>query len=183
MRSAIHDLPALVERVHAEATHPTSVLHGPQHWQAVADVGQRIVAAERNGDPLVVFLFGLLHDVKRLDDGHDPDHGPRSALELLPRLVGNGMLSLTAGQHDLLTRALCGHTGGTISDDPTIGACWDADRLCLWRVEMTPDPQYLSTGFARDVKTRDASAQWWAHSHDWTDLFGRYAVLTAAGAR
>ena len=32
----------------------------------------------------------------------------------------------------------------------TIAVCWDADRLNLWRVYITPDPRLLSTKAARD---------------------------------
>ena len=47
------------------------------------------------------------------------------------------------------------HTDGTISDDPTIGCCWDADRLDLPRVGMQPDPALLSTeAAARRIRSR-----------------------------
>jgi uncharacterized protein len=41
------------------------------------------------------------------------------------------------------------HTNGGVSSDPTIGVCWDADRLNLGRVEIRPDPRWLSTKWAR----------------------------------
>jgi uncharacterized protein len=31
----------------------------------------------------------------------------------------------------------------------TVQACWDADRLDLWRVGVTPDPLRLATQIAR----------------------------------
>lgn len=37
--------------------------------------------------------------------------------------------------------------------NPTIGVCWDADRLDLTRVGMTPKPKLLSTQAARDFLT------------------------------
>ena len=37
------------------------------------------------------------------------------------------------------------HTQGGISSDPTIGACWDADRLDLTRVGIVPNPDLMST--------------------------------------
>jgi hypothetical protein len=41
------------------------------------------------------------------------------------------------------------HTEGETSQDSSIGACWDSDRLNLWRVGHEPDPRYLSTATAR----------------------------------
>jgi uncharacterized protein len=32
-----------------------------------------------------------------------------------------------------------------VSEHPTIGTCWDADRLDLGRVGARPDPKYMST--------------------------------------
>ena len=32
-----------------------------------------------------------------------------------------------------------------MSDDPTIGTCWDADRLHLPRVSIEPNPAFFST--------------------------------------
>ena len=37
----------------------------------------------------------------------------------------------------------------TPGPNPTVGVCWDADRLNLWRVEIKPDPRFLSTQPAR----------------------------------
>jgi hypothetical protein len=31
----------------------------------------------------------------------------------------------------------------------TVGVCWDADRLHLWRIAVTPDPSRLSTAAGR----------------------------------
>jgi uncharacterized protein len=45
----------------------------------------------------------------------------------------------------LLVRAIHVHTGGQVENDPTIGTCWDADRLDLPRVGKTVNGAYLST--------------------------------------
>jgi uncharacterized protein len=37
-----------------------------------------------------------------------------------------------------------------VSADPTIGVCWDADRLDLPRVGRTIQPRLLNTGAARE---------------------------------
>jgi hypothetical protein len=41
------------------------------------------------------------------------------------------------------------HADGYTHKDPTIGVCWDADRLNLWRCGITLDPKLLSTEAAR----------------------------------
>jgi uncharacterized protein len=60
-----------------------------------------------------------------------------------------GLLPLEPAQLERLAAACDGHTDGFISDDPTVGACWDADRLDLPRVGIKPDARLLSTAAAR----------------------------------
>jgi len=50
---------------------------------------------------------------------------------------------------DLLGFACEEHTDGGVGSDPTVGVCWDADRLNLWRVGRRPDPRILSMEAAR----------------------------------
>jgi uncharacterized protein len=50
---------------------------------------------------------------------------------------------------ELLVTACSRHTCGSVSADPTIGTCWDADRLDLARFGIVPDPELLSTAAAR----------------------------------
>jgi uncharacterized protein len=45
------------------------------------------------------------------------------------------------------------HTEASPTDEPTLGVCWDADRLNLWRVGKEPLPQYLSTPRAKNPET------------------------------
>jgi hypothetical protein len=40
---------------------------------------------------------------------------------------------------------------GQLSDDPTIGTCWDADRLDLVRVGTQSEPSYMSTEFGSEI--------------------------------
>jgi uncharacterized protein len=140
------DLDQLVERVCARATHPTSAIHGPSHWRAVGATAAELAGAAFRASPdhELLLLFALLHDAMREDDGFDPDHGPRAAI-LLEELVGDGHLRLTSDRSTRLQEALRDHTRGTLSEDPTIGICWDADRLLIGRVGLTPDPRYCST--------------------------------------
>jgi uncharacterized protein len=69
---------------------------------------------------------------------------------LARELHAEGTLAIAAAQLELLTYACDEHTNGLVSDDPTVGACWDADRLDLPRVGVEPDPELFSTAVARE---------------------------------
>lgn len=131
----------LIEEVLSKATMPGSSLHGEAHWRSVIACGMRI-AEGTAADRKVVFAFGLIHDSQRLDDGYDFAHGARATASLNGLRALQGLLS--ADQVDLLARACEDHENGRLSADPTIGCCWDADRINLWRVGVAPDPQFFS---------------------------------------
>jgi hypothetical protein len=84
----------------------------------------------------------------REHDGRDPAHGPRAAA-LARRLADAGLLPLEDAQLEALGEACELHADGLVTDDPVLGACWDADRLDLWRVGHIVDPGLLSTQEAR----------------------------------
>ena len=117
-------------------------IHGPGHWRQVEKNGL-FIAARNGADQDVVQLFALFHDCCRWDDGGDPDHGPRAA-DFVVRENGSSF-QLNASRLETLEYAIRHHTDGFRSEDPTIGACWDADRLDLGRVGMAPDARYMST--------------------------------------
>ena len=60
-------------------------------------------------------------------------------------LLDEGLISLPDELKRLLESACRLHSDGFTTQDPTVGACWDADRVNLWRVWMTPDPALMST--------------------------------------
>ena len=99
----------------------------------------------------VVQLFAVLHDCRRRNEHTDPQHGPRAAALALS-LQGD-VFDLSKEHLRLLHRACAGHTHERTHPDVTIQTCWDADRLDLGRVGMTPDPRYLSTPIARRPET------------------------------
>lgn len=121
--------------------------HGPDHW---ARVSQHALAVSRSLgiDPLVPYLFGLVHDSQRLDDGTDPEHGPRAAA-----FVRERRNDLFGFLHDDAVQALAlaceKHSDGQTEGEPWVRASWDADRLDLGRVNTVPDPDYLCTDYAR----------------------------------
>ena len=121
-------------------------LHGQTHWQRVEATGLDL-ARQTGADPAVVRLFSVLHDCCRRNDGRDPEHGARAA-EFLASLVGP-VLSIDPNRLCLLEQALRYHADGHTSDDPTIGTCWDADRLDLGRVGIRPQAKLLCTAVAR----------------------------------
>ena len=147
MRDIIPDPDAFVRAVAAFATNGESHIHGKQHWQTVAAFGLTLAQETPGADPAITLLFGILHDCLRVDDGHDPEHGRRAGA-LAPALNG-GLFTLDASRLDTLVTALSLHVDGLITDDPTVGVCWDADRLHLWRIAVTPDPVRLSTDAGR----------------------------------
>ena len=61
------------------------------------------------------------------------------------------LFDLSDSHFELLHFACTWHTHGQLSDDPTIGTCWDADRLDLGRVGTRPEAGYMSTEFGREI--------------------------------
>ena len=121
-------------------------IHGDSHWRRVAEAGLHIADAE-GVDRHAVLLFAILHDCRRENDRHDPGHGPRAAA--LARATGHEALGVSAPVLERLAHAMHHHTDGLLTDDPLVGACWDADRLDLARVGIATDPAFLSTAQAR----------------------------------
>jgi uncharacterized protein len=156
------DYERLVEQVMARCTNPDSFFHGPDHWRRVAWTGLELLREVRGADPEVVFLFGLFHDSMRLNDADDPDHGRRAA-QFVGELHGD-LFRLSPERLDLLRRACERHADGQVTDDPTLGVCWDADRLNLWRVRVRPDPRWLSTPAAA---RRERRIEWARDLQDW----------------
>ncbi|MEM7415665.1 MAG: hypothetical protein AAF389_09240 [Gemmatimonadota bacterium] len=121
--------------------------HGLGHWARVLENGMRL-APLTGADPVVVALFAVLHDCRRHNEGTDPGHGRRGA-EVVDQLEGR--IAALSPQGSALLRFACAHhTDGTVHDDPTLGTCWDADRLDLGRVGIRPRPGLLCTAAARD---------------------------------
>ena len=147
----------LIDRVLDEAWRRHSWLHGEAHWLAVATTGLDL-AAETGADPQIVFAFGLLHDTRRENDSYDPGHGPRAAV-FARKLHSDGDLLLDEGRLELLCLALELHADGQVSAHPTVGTCWDADRLHLTRLgpRFVLDPALLSTDAGRTLDAQAAA--------------------------
>ena len=83
------------------------------------------------------------------------------------------LLPLSSDHIDLLATAVALHADGQVSVDPTVGVCWDADRLHLPRVGIDPDPSLLSTVAARDPAQSRAAATLRASPDVWAELVAR----------
>jgi uncharacterized protein len=169
----IPDLAALVDAVMAAATHPHSHLHGPPHWKCVTLTAHRLLVDTSAADPVVPFLFGLLHDCKRQDDGHDPQHGPRAAV--FADTLNGSLFHLRGDRMSLLATAIRYHTDPVTSHDPTVGLCWDADRLNLCRLGIRPNPRYLSTPAGKLPAQIAAAESLDGQRASWADLYALFA--------
>lgn len=124
--------------------------HGVDHWENVERNAEQIAAKTEGADLTVVWLFAALHDCKRQDEDVDPEHGDRSAA-FAKELYKGGLLPISEQQLDKLYFACKHHQNKKHSADPTIGSCWDADRLDLYRVGIVPSVSYLSTEVGKEL--------------------------------
>jgi len=122
--------------------------HGVVHWARVLENGLRLAPAT-GADLKVVALFALLHDSRRVNQGRDPGHGLRGGE--LARTLRGSLVRLRDREFELLYEACRLHTDGLTHGEPTLQACWDADRLDLGRVGITPLPGRLCTDRAREL--------------------------------
>ena len=135
---------------------PLNGIHGITHWERVHE--NAVYLAKHSGaDPVVVRLFAYIHDCCRESDGSDFEHGLRAAE--YAKTLKQTILKISDEQLKLLCYACEFHERGRISDDPTIGTCWDADRLDLGRVGIKSNPKLLSTERARSKVVID-----WAYN-------------------
>lgn len=142
-----------------------SRLHGPEHWSRVAAYGAALgeatglAAGARRG----VQIFAWTHDLARVTDGNDPEHGERGAI-LFRELAPTVFPRLGARERAWIEAAIRLHNKGMTAVDAVdtgvielpgeprrpliafVGCCWDADRLDLLRLGMTPRPERMSTG-------------------------------------
>jgi uncharacterized protein len=153
------DTDSVLACVIAGCTTNVGGIHGQRHWEKVERIGS-IIAARNGANLEVVRLFSVLHDSQRLNDGTDRGHGARAS-EFAASLRSQNLFDLSGEDFEKLAFACAHHTDGELSDDPTIGCCWDADRLDLMRVGTLPRPEYMSTvvgrGAAADLSDKAPS--------------------------
>lgn len=80
------------------------------------------------------------------------------------------MLPLDAPRLELLCEAIALHSDGLVSDDATVAACWNADRLHLPRVGIDPNPDLFSTDLARGPGPLSEAARTRGTPPTWAEL-------------
>jgi uncharacterized protein len=140
------NIPLILHAILEEYVLPWDGVHGIAHWARVLENGLRL-AEETGADIEVVQLFAILHDSRRVNEGGDPNHGPRAAAFALD--LRGLLFDLPDHEFRLLHRACAGHTHKRTHPNVTIQTCWDADRLDLGRVGITPHPSRLCTDMAK----------------------------------
>ena len=126
-------------------------LHGISHWERVDHNGQMLATPDCN--LTVIRLFAYLHDSCREDDHYDEQHGPRAA-KMIVSLRNTLLKDLSDHQFELLQKACRLHTTTHSTGAPTIDACFDADRLDLGRVGITPDPNKMATAKGKELASK-----------------------------
>lgn len=165
-----HDPALLLQAILRGYVLPLHGYHGVVHWARVLENGIRVAAAN-GGDAEVVRLFALFHDSRRVNEDVDHGHGTRGGD--LARALRGSLVHLDDARFDLLYEACALHTDGHTTGDPTLLACWDADRLDLGRVGIVPKPKLLCTDMARALLP-------WAHERATADYVPA-AVLASWG--
>ena len=156
---------ALVKRVISEFAINPDGHHGTAHWMRVRANGLRL-AAETGANSAVIELFALFHDSGRHNEGRDPEHGQRGALNAV-RYREMGAFTVSDAELGMVYKACWGHTYEDIADPClTIHTCWDSDRLDLGRVGIVPDPERLFTEPAKRKETIDRA---WVSSMRWVE--------------
>jgi len=139
----------LIQTIIKQHQRPLNGIHGIPHWARVMENGRRLTPLT-GAIPEVIELFALFHDAKRTNDCLDRHHGQRAAA-FAASLRGE-LFKLSDKHFDLLYIACRDHTKGMTEGDVTLRTCWDADRLDLARVFITPDPKHLCTEAAKSSK-------------------------------
>jgi uncharacterized protein len=173
-RVSIPDPARLVDAVLERSTGKNSSIHGEDHWKRVGAAGLALLPETPEADPSLVFLFALFHDSMRVNDSIDPMHGPRAAV--LARELRGGPFDLGDEEMKLLAFACEEHTNGKLGKEQTIGVCWDADRLNLWRVGFEPDPRFLSTEAARSEERIAWARNLQQETFTWEQLFRSFGL-------
>lgn len=126
-------------------------IHGIGHWDRVAKYAEDLSTVDV--DLLVVKAFAYVHDVERENDGYDLLHGPRAAA-LVDNIRDTELAFLNDDEVRQLKEACELHTTTLRTEDATVNACFDADRLDLGRVGITPNPDKMATVQGRIIAER-----------------------------
>ena len=137
----------LVNKVINKAKLANSSIHGTFHWQTVERNGLYLCQFN-NADKNVIRLFAVFHDCMRENDGYDLEHGPRAS-KFIKTIKTE--IPLNEEQLNNLCMACSSHTHGKKAQNETVATCWDADRLDIGRVGITPNENYLTNEEAKRI--------------------------------
>ena len=125
-----------------------SSLHGLYHWDRVYANGQQLITEQVNS--LVLGLFAYFHDSCRENDGADLRHGERATI-LVDQVRDSLLYDVSDSDIHLLKEACRLHSVIQETGNPTIDACFDADRLDLGRVGIIPNPARMATEKGKQI--------------------------------
>ncbi|AUR85905.1 hypothetical protein NVP1081O_170 [Vibrio phage 1.081.O._10N.286.52.C2] len=138
--------------------------HGFAHWARVIDNGL-LLAKTNHANRKVIIAFGLFHDICRENDKVDPEHGARGAALMLKM---RNLINLTPDEIATAAIACIGHTNGQVDRaNVTIGTCWDADRLDLWRVGVFPSTEFMSNEISEPLLDEASDRAEAKHMSEW----------------
>ena len=138
--------------------------HGVEHWDRVAKFGQMLYV--KGADMNVIQAFAYLHDSERIDNDDDFDHGPRAA-KLVDMIRHSHLSFLNDEQIAKLKRACQLHTVELRTGDMTIDICFDADRMDLLRVGITPLPDRMATQQGAEMVAKPTFADFYYDLMGW----------------
>lgn len=123
-----------------------SSLHGADHMERVDRNGQLLTEGSKIVLDSVVRIFAYIHDMCRSNDGNDPEHGARAA-QMVDYYQGNFFCIqwFSDDEREKLKFACTHHSTMLRSGDPTIDACFDAERLDLARRGIVLNPELMAT--------------------------------------
>lgn len=117
---------------------------GPLHWRNVyrngIELAEELEIRGKYVDTKVIALFAIFHDLPKPGVAFG-----QAGAELAHEWRLDGMFLASKRQMDQLIYACIHHEEAARAEDPTIGACWDADRY--------DQPRYLYRHVARESIT------------------------------
>ena len=169
LRESIPSFSSFLRAVVAASPSHNSSIHGVTHWRETAAIAVRLLERVTDADSAVPLVFAAVHDALRADDLDDSAHGIRAA-EFVDSLTRAGVLTLDDTQLELVVAACRYHSARTVTANPTIAVCWDADRLGLRRLGVTLDPELLSLEASRTLPAGGTPLAW-------SGVYARYLRL------
>lgn len=145
----MNQIDTLKIQLQKDSTIYNSLYHGYTHWRQVELNALKLADEYMSVNRKILTCFAYLHDCMRFDEGFDPEHGKRGRdyVKLLPL----SLFDIDNKDIELLLYAIEHHNSGKVSDDITVGICWDADRLDLIRFGLSVNENLLSTEAAKRI--------------------------------